>query len=643
MYLEHFGMRAFPFRITPDPAFLYWTADHHSAFELLCVAVREGRPVTALVGEPGTGKTTLLQHFIARLPQGPRVGMISNYTSGLGGLDQWLHRAFELSSDCAHTDLRESFQDFLISLNQAGTRCLLIVDEAQNLSDGDIATLINLTRLPATREASMLLILAGQRTLRPKLPASLRNSDETTFDIAELRGMSEADTRSYIRHRLTLAGCDLPIFDERTTARIARLTGGLPRLVNVVCELLLTSAFGAGARQIDENLLDRVLQDAHETGMLAHLFGGNTAGGKLHIRHAPLPEPLADQVVSLSERTDGADLAATPAIRTPIPGAHSEQTETWRGAEGIAGRKPRTAPTRPQPMTQRESTAADPLDAPVPSQQPQNSPIENAEKLPRSSGRHVRSVATLVAVVAGVVVFAFGFSLLRQADSPEGSSLPSTARTENARSETVMSLPPAPIAPSRAVAAAPALLPPDSVTGSDPQSLHEQALSAGATDARAAAIGFARAALRGDDRAAYYLGQYFEAGDGLPQNTTLAAAWYAQAARSQRIAQRALDSLSRLSPDFPVAEGMLLPRVGLRSGSALGEFIGAAHETGGSGYLIEISTGTDAPAAAFGPFTVSAAIIDLSPEHRFWRVVSVDRAGDRLNVSGWHELGQSNS
>ncbi|CUH24462.1 putative secretion ATPase, PEP-CTERM locus subfamily [Jannaschia seosinensis] len=590
MYLDHFGLREFPFRITPDSAFLFWTADHHRAFDLL-TRVADGEEAGAVtLGEPGTGKTTLLRHFVATRSGDVHVGMISNYSSGLGGLAHWVHRAFGLHPEGADKSLHAELEAFLATRHREGVRCLLIVDEAQNVSDGDIAALVKLSQRP---DASLRLVLSGQPQLarNPYATRILEESGGSAF--VQIGPMSPEDVAGYVRHRMATAGCPDPIFDDDAMADIARLSGGVPGLVNILCELLLVLAFEAGARKIDAALVTHALQEARQTGMLDHL--------------------LAPPARTVSKPATKPVREPSPAGATPADAAADQAPPP---AQDFDLRDEAEVEVRAMPGSATLQDAAPDRGAP---------PIEAGEPRKRKVGLVYVAAGT---AAAAVLVAVFSMGLVTSPETVVGLQ-PGT----NTGAEAPAALVATPVAIGGA------LPPPASVRGSEATLLHDQALAVGAEDARIAAIGFARAALRGNARAAYYLGQHFEVGDGVPRNAALAAAWYASAAQTQRSARRALQNLT----ETPATAGGVSaapprPLMGIAGPDEGAEFVWAAPDNAAMRYLVELAEAPDASPQQFGPFDLSAALIDPVMPARIWRVVSLTPDGARSGVSGWHPI-----
>ena len=267
MYREYFRLREEPFSITPDPRFLYLTAQHQEALNHLLYGIRERKGFIALTGEVGTGKTTLCRKL-------------------LDGLDASCHTALILNPLLSETQLLRAIvdefgiehrrrdrlgymtvlNDFLLSASSSGRDALLIIDEAQDMSAG----LLEMTRLLSNLETDsrklLQILLAGQPELRQKLRSpTLRQLDQRIAVRYHLKPMSLEETGQYIRFRLHVAGGDERVaFDDHAVEAVFRHSGGTPRLVNAIGDKALLAGFVSGTRQIDAETVERAAHDLKE-------------------------------------------------------------------------------------------------------------------------------------------------------------------------------------------------------------------------------------------------------------------------------------------------------------------------------------------------------------------------------------------
>jgi type II secretory pathway predicted ATPase ExeA len=263
IYSGYFGLRARPFSLVPDPEFLFWSPGHRRAYTMLEYGMLTCAPITLITGEVGAGKTTLLHHLLKSAGDDVTIGMVSNGHGDRGELLRWVLMALSQSSQpgAAYVDLFSQFQNFLISEYGQGRRVILIFDEAQNLSRESLEELRMFTNINSNKDELLQLILVGQ----PELRAMIHRPDLTQFAqrVAasfHLTAMDAATVRHYIAHRLKVVGGG-NIFSLAATDLIHEATGGVPRLVNQLCDLAMVYAFTAEQRQIRRLTVQRVLED----------------------------------------------------------------------------------------------------------------------------------------------------------------------------------------------------------------------------------------------------------------------------------------------------------------------------------------------------------------------------------------------
>lgn len=263
-YLEHFGLRERPFALAPDPEFLFWSPEHRGAYAMLDYGLSTRAPITLLTGEIGAGKTTLLHHFIDSLGEGVTIGMISNARPGVNDVLRRVCAALGLTvppgSDSA--EIFAVVQEFLLGEHRRGNRVLLVIDEAQNLNRDALEDLRMLTNINAGRDEVLQLLLVGQ----PELRAVVRRPDLVQFAQRvsasyHLPRLDAASTAGYIASRIRQAGGNPNIFSRQAAELIHEATGGVPRLINQLCDLALTYAYAAKAGMVKRETVAQVLSD----------------------------------------------------------------------------------------------------------------------------------------------------------------------------------------------------------------------------------------------------------------------------------------------------------------------------------------------------------------------------------------------
>lgn len=269
MYEDFFNLRARPFLTVPDPTFLFWSEAHALAYTMLRYGLISRAPITVITGEIGSGKTTLLRHLLKEMPEDLAVGLVSNMQSGKGDLIEWAMMALgQGGAGESHVTLFQRFQEFLINSYAVGKRVLLIFDEAQNLGVETLEELRMLSNINADQDELLQIILVGQPQLRDLLgrPELAQFQQRVSADF-HLTVMSVDEVEKYINHRLSIVGAAWRIFPAKTCCLIHEATGGVPRLVNILCDLSLVYGFSAEKKVIDELLLREFLESAQRRGI----------------------------------------------------------------------------------------------------------------------------------------------------------------------------------------------------------------------------------------------------------------------------------------------------------------------------------------------------------------------------------------
>lgn len=271
MYEKFYGLKEKPFSIQPDPDFLFFGHRHGMAYAMLEYGLANRAGFTVVCGEIGCGKTTLIRHLLNNVDSDITVGIVYNTHQKVDDLLGWIMLAFEQPYEgLSELALFDAFQQFLISSYVAGKRLVLIVDEAQNLSPGALESLRMLSNINADKDQMLQVILVGQPQLRDLLrrPDLQQFMQRVAVDFF-IPALQPLEVIKYIEHRLKVAGREEPLFTRRAIERVAEACKGIPRSINILCDMVLVYGFSSGADKIDLDLVKEVLKDRAEFGVLA--------------------------------------------------------------------------------------------------------------------------------------------------------------------------------------------------------------------------------------------------------------------------------------------------------------------------------------------------------------------------------------
>jgi general secretion pathway protein A len=246
MYLELFKLHELPFRLTPDPQFLYLSKHHARAKAYMESTIWFTDGFVVITGEIGSGKTTLIETFLKELEKDVVVAQINQtQVSAIEFLQTVLVQFGFQPFRMKKAELLSTLNEFLVEQYANGRRVLLIVDEAQNLSNKVLEEIRLLSGVETTKEKVLRIILAGQPELNEKLNSSMLIQLAQRIRLRfHLTALSKTDSQLYIQHRLEVAGSQgRQIFDPETYPLVFRYTGGIPRLINTLCDTSMMAAF----------------------------------------------------------------------------------------------------------------------------------------------------------------------------------------------------------------------------------------------------------------------------------------------------------------------------------------------------------------------------------------------------------------
>ena len=264
MYLEFYGLRQAPFDIAPNPRFLFHSSKHREAFNHLLYGIRERKGFVQLTGEVGAGKTTLCRALLEHLDDHYSIAVIVNPVLDSQELMKAIATAFGLDAKGKdRLDTIAAISDFLQQQATAGRETVLIMDEAQNLTEDLLEQVRLLSNIESDDRKLLQIVLLGQPELRDRLAShQLRQLRQRITVRYHLRPLTYAEVGQYIHHRLTMAGSDgMPAFSMPALWRIYRYSQGIPRLVNAVCDKALLAGFVERSQRINYRMIGRAIRE----------------------------------------------------------------------------------------------------------------------------------------------------------------------------------------------------------------------------------------------------------------------------------------------------------------------------------------------------------------------------------------------
>jgi type II secretory pathway predicted ATPase ExeA len=283
MYEQFYALREKPFALTPDPAYLFLAKRHRHALTMLEYALTQASGFALITGEVGCGKTTVVQHFLARAAGALDVGFINNAHPGFGALLPWVMESFGLEAGQATpSELYRRFAAHVRQKYAAGARTVLVIDEAQNLGIAGLEELRVLSNLNVGKDLLLQTVLIGQPELRALLQLqSMRQLAQRIAIDHHLEALRSEETLGYVRHRLAVAGGRPDLFTPEAIQLVHECTGGVPRLVNLVCDTALVYGFAEQRPDITPDLIEQVVADRAAGGLLTLRVARNGAQGAL--------------------------------------------------------------------------------------------------------------------------------------------------------------------------------------------------------------------------------------------------------------------------------------------------------------------------------------------------------------------------
>jgi len=268
MYKKFYELKEKPFRILPDPDYLYMSKGHENAYIHLEYAVLENKGFVVVTGEIGSGKTTLINFLLNKIPQNIQVALINNTCIHSDQLLKMVCREFELDTGgLDETEMLDVFHQFLLEQFACRNRVVLFVDEAQNLTPDVLEQLRLFSNLESEKNHLIQIVLVGQPDLKYKLKRKDMEQFVQRITVhCHLEGLSPEEVDAYIRFRLKVAGVEKrELFTAEAIRLISNCSRGIPRVINILCDTALVYGYADGLQTIDESVVQSVV-DTREAG-----------------------------------------------------------------------------------------------------------------------------------------------------------------------------------------------------------------------------------------------------------------------------------------------------------------------------------------------------------------------------------------
>ena len=362
MYTHYFSLKQAPFSIAPDPRYLYMSERHREALAHLLYGIGSGGGFVLLTGEIGAGKTTVCRCFIEQIPDDCKLAYIFNPKLTVEELLLSVCDEFRIELPAAGPGAAsvkryvDAINGYLLASHAQGKNNVLIIDEAQNLSADVLEQLRLLTNLETSERKLLQIILIGQPELRAMLARpELEQLAQRVIARYHLGSLSETETGSYVAHRLAVAGAGAATpFPRALTAQIFRLTGGVPRRINLLCDRALLGAYAEGSSEVTRAILRRaggeVFGDqpgarARRKPMIAGaLLAGAVISAAAAWQVLPLPykaalAPAAARPVAAIKPAPAASVAAAaaPVVAVAPAPAYASASEALRELASLWG------------------------------------------------------------------------------------------------------------------------------------------------------------------------------------------------------------------------------------------------------------------------------------------------------------------
>lgn len=288
MYCNYFGFSERPFTIAPNPKYLFMSERHREALAHLVFGVGESGGFVLLTGEVGTGKTTVCRCLLEQLPENTDIAFILNpkltAIELLQTLCDDLELDFGIEENASMKTLNDVLNRHLLKAHGEGRHTVLLIDEAQNLSADVLEQVRLLTNLETNEKKLLQIILIGQPELKIMLQQNeLRQLSQRITARYHLEPLRLDETSGYINYRLAVAGNDTTIFPNQTIQLVHRLSQGIPRIINTICDRALLGAYSKGSKVIDSQLIKQAAREVlGKNGVAKNIYHSQEKNNKSH-------------------------------------------------------------------------------------------------------------------------------------------------------------------------------------------------------------------------------------------------------------------------------------------------------------------------------------------------------------------------
>ncbi|MHB1592363.1 MAG: AAA family ATPase, partial [Sulfuricella sp.] len=339
MYQSYFALAEAPFSIAPDPRYLYMSQRHQEALAHLLYGVNGGGGFVLLTGEVGAGKTTVCRCLLEQIPESCDIAYIFNPKLTVAELLSTLCAEFGIAFPSGNTSIKvfvDCINTYLLDAHARGRHTVLIIDEAQNLSADVLEQMRLLTNLETSQRKLLQIILLGQPELATILTRpELRQLAQRVIARYHLGPLTKQEVAAYVRHRLEVSGTQRQLFPAALMGRLYRLSGGIPRIVNVLCDRALLGAYVQGKERVDRATLAQAAREvfhqptAQRRIMMRPLLAGLALLASTVLAAAlyqSIAKPAAQTKAAAQAKSEGQTEAAKPEAALPV-------TLEWPAAE----------------------------------------------------------------------------------------------------------------------------------------------------------------------------------------------------------------------------------------------------------------------------------------------------------------------